>query len=281
MPELPEVETIRRQLAPIIEGSRIAGVVVSDAKWVAPASPRAFADQLSGRTVTRLERRGKYFVTRLDDGSALVMHLRMTGNLLYIAENATQPERYLRGLLRIETLDGMAIGSIAFTDPRRFGTAEIISGEEALDRYFAGRLGPEPFASEFDGAYLHARSRGRRTPIKALLLDQRVVAGVGNIYADEALFRSRLAPARRSDRLTRAQAEELTKAVREVLLAGIESNGASFRDLRDVYGNKGSFQDQFLVHRREGLPCPACGAAVIKTRCAGRGTYYCKICQKR
>ncbi len=280
MPELPEVETIRRQLAPVVEGLRITQVSVEDAKWVQPLAPAAFERALTERKIVELGRRGKYFVTRLEDHSALVMHLRMTGNLLYIPEADDAPTAHLRGQIWLEDARGRARGSLAFTDPRRFGTAEIVHDAESLAAYFDSRLGPEPFDERFDGAYLKSRTRGRKTPIKAVLLDQAVVAGVGNIYADEALFRARISPQRRAARITAAQAELLSETVRDALSAGIDAKGASIDDFRDAYGVKGSFQDQFLVHRREGLPCPECETPVTKIRCAGRGTYYCRTCQR-
>jgi formamidopyrimidine-DNA glycosylase len=275
LPELPEVETIRRQLAPVAEGNVIEQVEVTDARWVAPASVRAFEKKLTGRRLIKLGRRGKYFVAELDDGSALVMHLRMTGNLLYIPEGDAVPESHLRGQLWLDSG-----GSLVFTDPRRFGTAELIPNPEELQTFLGARLGPEPFDDFFDGPYLYTQTHGRKTPIKAVLLDQRVVAGVGNIYADEALFRARVAPQRRAARVTKAQAELLTETVQDALNAGIDAKGASIDDFRDAYGVKGSFQDQFLVHRREGLPCPECDTPIKKIRCAGRGTYYCPSCQK-
>ncbi|MGK2879095.1 MAG: bifunctional DNA-formamidopyrimidine glycosylase/DNA-(apurinic or apyrimidinic site) lyase [Solirubrobacterales bacterium] len=280
MPELPEVETIRRQLAPVAEGNVIEQVEVTDARWVSPASVKAFEKALTGRKLVRLGRRGKYFVAELDDDSALVMHLRMTGNLLFIPEGEPVPDSHLRGQLWLSSPRGKSKGSLAFTDPRRFGTAELIPTRAALDAFLAARLGPEPFDESFDGPCLHSHTRGRKTPIKAVLLDQRVVAGVGNIYADEALFRARVAPQRRAARITRSQAELLTETVQDALSAGIDAKGASIDDFRDAYGVKGSFQDQFLVHRREGLPCPECDTPIKKIRCAGRGTYYCPTCQK-
>lgn len=279
MPELPEVETIRRQLAPIVEGTRIEQVEVSDARWVAPSAPAKFAKQLTGRKIVELARRGKYFVARLDDGAALVMHLRMTGNLLFLPPDEPGPQSHVRGRLWLSTPRGREVGTLVFADPRRFGTAEVIPDPESLERYLGARLGPEPFAEFFDGPYLHRHTRGRKTPIKAVLLDQRIVAGVGNIYADEALYRARVAPQKRAARITRAQAELLAETVREALTAGIDAKGASIDDFRDAYGVKGSFQDQFLVHRREGLECPSCGGAVKKIRVAGRGTYFCPTCQ--
>lgn len=277
MPELPEVETIRRQVAPMVDGMEIEAVAVSDDRWVLPHTSDEFEQRLTGRRVVALKRRGKYFLFELDNGESLVMHLRMTGNLLYLPEDAPTPKSHLRGQLWLRTPRGRAVGSLAFTDPRRFGTAEIVEDEVA---YLSTRLGPEPFDESFDGPMLHSRTRGRKTPIKAVLLDQRVVAGVGNIYADEALYRAGIAPHKRAARLTRAQCELLADTVRDALAAGIDAKGASIDDFRDAYGVKGSFQEQFLVHRREGLECPGCGAPVIKTRVAGRGTYFCRRCQK-
>ncbi|MBI4897140.1 MAG: bifunctional DNA-formamidopyrimidine glycosylase/DNA-(apurinic or apyrimidinic site) lyase [Actinobacteria bacterium] len=275
MPELPEVETIRRQLAPVIEGRAIAAACVRDPKWVQPVRSSAFERGLTGRTIVHAGRRGKYFSFKLDDGAFLIMHLRMTGNLLYLSESAAVPEKYLRGTL---TLDGGA--ALAFVDPRRFGTALVLADADQADGYFAARLGPEPFDTSFSGDLLHAVTRGRKTSIKAVLLDQRTVAGVGNIYADEALYRAGISPRRRASRLTKAQCERLGDGVRAALRAGIDAKGASIDDFRDAYGVRGSFQDQFLVHRREGLPCPSCGLPVTKTVVAGRGTYFCRDCQR-
>jgi formamidopyrimidine-DNA glycosylase len=271
VPELPEVETIRRQIAPVVEGQTIEAIEVRDARWVLPHKPAQFEKLLTGRTIVSLERRGKYFLFNLDDGLTLVMHLRMTGNLLYLESEDRSELPHLRGELWLG--NG---GSLVFTDPRRFGTAEVVEATE----YFSGRLGPEPFDDAFSGEYLFGFSRKRKAPIKGVLLDQKVVAGVGNIYADEALFRAGIAPQKRAGRLTRAQSALLADTVRDALNAGIDAKGASIDDFRDAYGVKGSFQDQFLVHRREGLECPQCGAPVIKTRVAGRGTYYCRNCQK-
>jgi formamidopyrimidine-DNA glycosylase len=280
MPELPEVETIRRQLAPVVEKMTIEQVEVLDPRWVAPARVSTFEKKLTGRSIVSLDRRGKYFVMRLDDGSALVMHLRMTGNLLYLPEDAPTPEKHLRGQIWLTTERGRAAGSLAFTDPRRFGTAELFDDEDSLSTYLNERLGPEPFDELFDGPFLYRFTRGRKTPIKAILLDQRVVAGVGNIYADEACFRAGVAPQKRAARITRAQAERLAETVRDALNAGIDAKGASIDDFRDAYGVKGSFQDQFLVHLREDRECTVCGTPVKKIRVAGRGTYFCPTCQR-
>lgn len=275
MPELPEVETIRRQLAPVVEGRLVTNVLVTDPRLVAPETPRGFANRLTGCRIERAGRRGKYFDFTLDDGAELIMHLRMTGNLLYLSEAAATPSAHLRAVMLLD--NGAAL---AFTDPRRFGTATIVESATDADAYFASRLGPEPFDDEFTGSYLHQATRGRRAPVKALLLDQRRIAGIGNIYADEAMYRAGIAPARRAGRLTLKQCDLLRDAIRDALTAGIDAKGASIDDFRDAYGVRGSFQDQFLVHRREGLPCPGCGATVVKTRVAGRGTYFCRDCQR-
>lgn len=280
MPELPEVETIRGQLAPVVEGCVIAGVEVKDPRWITPHKVSEFERALSGASIKTLGRRGKYLLLAETSGSTLVMHLRMTGNLLFIREGDPLPERHLRGAFWLESTRGRSVGTLAFTDPRRFGTAQIFDSTAQLDAYLDARLGPEPFDDEFDGAYLHGSLKGRRTPIKAILLDQKVVSGIGNIYADEALFRAGIAPRRSAARISRPRADRLAETIRDALAAGIDAKGASIDDFRDAYGVQGSFQDQFLVHRREGLPCPTCASTVVKVRCAGRGTYFCPACQK-
>lgn len=278
MPELPEVETLRRQLAPALRGLRIEEAEVGDPRFVAPARPAEFEARLAGRTILDFTRRGKYFLAQLDNGATLVMHLRMTGNLLLIDEDTPAPA-HKRAEFWLADPRGRAAGSLVFNDPRRFGTAAIFADAAELDSYLDSRLGPEPFGDDFGARYLRDHCRGRKTPIKAVLLDQRTVAGIGNIYADEALFRAEIRPQRSAGRLTRAEAERLVEGVRDALNAGIDAKGATIDDFRDAYGAKGSFQDQFLVHRREGLPCPVCGTTVKKIRCAGRGTYFCPKCQ--
>jgi formamidopyrimidine-DNA glycosylase len=200
------------------------------------------------------------------------MHLRMTGNLL-LAPVGAPP--YTRVWLRLDECD------LAYTDPRRFGTGELAVGPAALDAFFAARLGVEPFGEAFTAAHLHALARSSRAPIKAFLLDQKRIAGVGNIYADEALFRARIHPLRPANRLTRPQAEALRDAVVASLSAGIAAKGATIDDFRNPDGADGAFQDEFLVHRREGEPCPRCGRPVRKLRAGGRGTYVCERCQPK
>jgi formamidopyrimidine-DNA glycosylase len=272
MPELPEVETIRRHLAPHVEGRRLTALEILDERWSRPLSGRELADALEGRVIERLNRRGKYLVWELAGEAYLLQHLRMTGTLLLDPVGAPP---YTRVWLRLDDHD------VAYTDPRRFGTGELALGEPALDAFFAARLGLEPFDDDFTTAHLHAMARTSRAPVKAFLLDQKRIAGVGNIYADEALFRAGIHPLRPANRLTRRQLEALREGVIASLSAGIAAKGASIDDFRDPDGVQGTFQDQFLVHLREGEPCPRCGGSVRKLRAAGRGTYVCERCQPR
>jgi formamidopyrimidine-DNA glycosylase len=276
MPELPEVETIRRHLAPHVEGRRLSAVKVLDPRWCRPLAPDELAGAVEGRIVERLARRGKYLVWELEADVFLLMHLRMTGTLLLDPAGAPP---YARVWLRLER--GGEMRQVAFSDPRRFGTGELALGPEALARFFADRLGEEPLDGAFTATHLHAQARASRAPIKALLLDQRRVAGVGNIYADEALFRAGIHPLRPANRLTAAQCRALRDAVVASLEAGIAAKGATIDDFRDPDGARGAFQDQFLVHRRAGEACFTCGRPIRKLRAAGRGTYVCEGCQPR
>jgi formamidopyrimidine-DNA glycosylase len=273
MPELPEVETIRRHLAPHVEARVLTELDVEDPRWCEPLSPGELRDAVEGRTIERLGRRGKYLVWELADEVFLLMHLRMTGTLLL---DPAPGMLYRR--VRIVLSDGH---ELAFCDPRRFGTGQLVLGSDALEAFFATRVGLEPLGPELTGQTLRSLARGRRAPIKAFLLDQRRVAGVGNIYADEALFRARVHPLRPAGTLTREQYEELATAVKAVLLAGIDAGGASIDDFRHPDGVQGAFQHGFQVHLRRGEPCPRCGTEIVKFVAAGRGTYCCETCQKR
>jgi formamidopyrimidine-DNA glycosylase len=277
MPELPEVETIRRQLAPELEGRMLQGLEVLDPRWCAPAHPEELADAVRGRRIERVSRRGKYLLVELADEVTLVMHLRMTGTLLLVAMEEDDADRpHLRA--RLELDDGRRV---LFCDQRRFGTGEVLLGADTVDEYFAARLGVEPLSPAFTADALRALARDRKAPVKAFLLTQERVAGVGNIYADEALFRARLHPLRPVGTLRRGQIASLRDAVVESLEAGIDARGATIDDFRHTDGARGSFQDRFLVHRREGEPCPRCGSPIRKLRAAGRGTYVCPRCQPR
>jgi formamidopyrimidine-DNA glycosylase len=289
MPELPEVETIRRRLAPLVEGRTLRSLEVLDAKWCQPLHPTELRDALEGRVVERLWRRGKYLIWEAQDEVYLLMHLRMTGTLLFDPPPGTLYTR-VRFSLDEPPSDGSAGSAaeggqaghvLAFCDPRRFGTGELALGYDDLEEFLDARLGVEPLSPDFTTEHLYLQTRKRRTPIKALLLDQRRVAGVGNIYANEALFRARIHPLRSAGLLKRRQVAALRDAVVASLEAGLGAGGASIDDFRHPDGVMGAFLDEFLVHSREGEPCTVCGTPVRKFIAAGRGTYACESCQTR
>jgi len=276
MPELPEVETLRRQLAPAVEGRVVAGIEVLDGRWCAPAAAAEFKDAVQGRRVERISRRGKYLTWELQDEVHLVMHLRMTGNLLLIPAEDHAPRPHTRVDIALDSRE-----RVLFTDVRRFGTGVVLLGDEARDDYFAERLGVEPLDANFTADALRALVAGRKAPVKAFLLSQERIAGVGNIYADEALYRAGIHPLRPVGTLKRDQIAALRDAVVACLEAGIDARGATIDDFRHADGARGSFQDRFLVHLREGEPCTRCSRTIVKMRAAGRGTYVCEGCQPR
>jgi len=295
MPELPEVETIRGQLAPVVEGRRLTRIEVLDARWCRPLEPAELEAALGGRRVERLGRRGKYLVWSFSGDVHLAQHLRMTGAVLVDPDpepahvrvrmrlgsaRATKPARSGQGRSARRTRSNGG-RRLVIDDPRRFGTGELLLGSEALEAFFAARLGLEPLDERFTAEHLRALARGRQAPIKAFLLDQRRIAGVGNIYADEALFRARVHPLRPAGSLTREQYARLCDGVVAALNAGIDARGASIDDFRHIDGVQGSFQDQFLVHLRAGEPCSRCGGEIVKMVVGGRGTYVCETCQPR
>ncbi len=273
MPELPEVETIRRQLAPRLEGRRIELAEILDPRWTRPHPWQPVQEALRGAAVQRLARFGKYLAWELSGDRHLLLHLRMTGVLLL--DPRSEP---IHTRVRFELDDG---GRLVYVDPRRFGTGHLLGSRAERDAYLAERIAVEPFTPAFTGEYLRRSARGRMAPVKAWVLDQRRIAGVGNIYADEALFRARIHPLRPVGGLTGPQLERLRDAIEEALQAGIEAKGASIDDFRHLDGARGSFQDRFLVHRRAGEPCPNCGRPIRKIVVGGRGTYVCEHCQPR
>jgi len=289
MPELPEVETVCRQLEPEIEGRVIERLEVLDARWCRPMPPRRLEKAVAEATIEGLGRRGKYLLLALDGKRTLVMHLRMTGNLvlvegedkldpsegmrLYEGERSTS-ERHLRARFALD--DGRELW---FTDPRRFGEAFLIDDADLEARF--ERLGVEPLSGDFTPELLAAVSAGRTAPLKSFLLDQSRIAGVGNIYADEALFRARLHPLSPAGSMRPEHHEALRDAVVAALEAGIDRGGASIDDYRDGRGEKGTMQEEFLVHTREGEPCPNCGEPIVRIVVSGRSTYYCPHCQVR
>jgi formamidopyrimidine-DNA glycosylase len=273
VPELPEVETIRSRLAPGLVGRRFEHVEIADARLTRPESPEAVAAELAGERVADVRRRGKYLIFEFESGRHLLIHLRMTGSLEHPATDGTDPYRRAR-----VTLDDGS--DIAYRDVRRFGTWLLLEPGE-LDEYLDARIGGEPFDAAFTTAVLGRALAGRTAPIKAALLDQKAVAGVGNIYADEALWRARIHPLRPAGELERAQLSELRKAIRKTLELGIARQGATLRDFRDSRGRRGRMQLEFRVYGREGEPCDRCGTPIAKIRAAGRGTWYCPSCQPR
>ena len=273
MPELPEVETIRRQLAPHLEGRTIVEAQILDPRWTRPDPPAAVENELRGAAVERIGRAGKYLIWSLSGERFLLQHLRMTGTLLY---DPGVPPPHTHVLLELD--DGHRL---VYVDPRRFGTGHLVHGEAARDEYLTSRIGIEPLTPEFTAAHLRELARWRTAPVKAFVLDQRHIAGVGNIYADEALFRAGIHPLRPAGRLTGADWERVREGIEEALNAGIAAKGASIDDFRHVDGARGSFQDLFLVHRRAGEPCPRCGRTIRKIVVGGRGTYVCEHCQPK
>jgi formamidopyrimidine-DNA glycosylase len=289
MPELPEVETVCRQLDPELRGATVEELEVLDPRWCRPMPSGNLERMVRGATVEGLGRRGKYLLLGLDGGRTLVMHLRMTGNLvlvddedkldpsvgrrLYEGERSAS-ERHLRARFRLG--DGRELW---FTDPRRFGEAFPID-DDRLEARFA-KLGVEPLSDDFTAEHLGAMAAGRTAPLKSFLLDQSRLAGVGNIYADEALFRARLHPLSPADSMKPEHLEALREGVVAALEAGIDGGGASIDDYRDGRGEKGRMQEEFLVHTREGKPCPRCGTAIVRIVVSGRSTYSCPCCLVR
>jgi len=272
VPELPEVETVRKRLEPLVRGRTIVRADVLDPRLVDPATPAHVSARLAGARIGRLERRGKYLVVRLDDDAAVLVHLRMTGNVLHLSGQEAPP--YVRATLHLD--DG---ARVVFSDVRRFGTWLVLEADEVAP-YLDERLGPEPFDAGFGAATLRRAFARRRAPVKALLLDQRLIAGVGNIYADEALYRARIHPTTPAGEVSRSALARLAAAVRDVLLVGIESQGASIRDYRTPAGGYGSMQERFQVFERDGEACLRCGTRIVKLVVAGRGTHVCPRCQR-
>jgi formamidopyrimidine-DNA glycosylase len=274
MPELPEVETVRTGLEPALASRRLERVEIRDVRLTAPDDPRAVAGELEGERVAAVERRGKYLVVRFESGRALLAHLRMTGSFR-LAANGAAPEDdpYVRAVV---TLDNGS--DVTYRDVRRFGTWRLLEPAE-IDPYLATRLGVEPLGPRFSASWLEHRLAGRRAPVKAALLDQRTVAGLGNIYADEALWRARVHPLRPAGELTPEEVRRLVGAVRASLRHGIAMQGATLRDYRRPGGEEGGMQHEFHVYGRAGEPCDRCGGPIEKTRVGGRGTWYCPRCQ--
>jgi len=272
MPELPEVETVRAGIAGVLEGARITEATIADPRLVRPFAPEIVAAELRGERVEGVERRGKYLVVRFESGRVLLIHLRMTGSFRVAVTGSLGDDPHRRAVLSLDN------GSdVAYRDVRRFGTWELLEPGD-LTPYLARRLGPEPLG-RLSSQELGERLRGRRTSLKAALLDQRTIAGLGNIYVDEALWYARLHPLRPAGGLDAPELKSLHRGIRRALRLGIERQGASLRDYAQPDGERGEMQDEFRVYGREGEPCDRCGTPIAKTRVAGRGTHYCPRCQ--
>jgi formamidopyrimidine-DNA glycosylase len=283
MPELPEVETVRRGLLPVMEGALIARAEVNrpDLRWPLPSG---MAERLTGKRITALRRRSKYLLADLDSGETLLIHLGMSGRMLISGAVLGQfhhdhpaPQKHDHVVLH---MDGGA--RVTFNDARRFGAMDLMPTGIAMEHPLLAGLGPEPFGNEFSESYLAARLKGRRTPIKAALLDQAVVAGLGNIYVAETLYRAHVSPLRLAGDLTSRSISLIVQAIREVLAEAIEAGGSSLRDFRQANGELGYFSKHFQVYDREGQPCetPGCRGTVTRSVQSGRSTFWCPACQR-
>lgn len=283
MPELPEVETVRRGLAPVMEGRVIerADVHRPDLRW---PFPEDMAARLTGKRVERLRRRSKYILADLSSGETLLIHLGMSGRMLISGDGVgafhhphTPLKKHDHVVLHIE---GGA--RVTFNDARRFGAMDLTPTGLADTHPLLTRLGPEPLGNAFSEAYLAERLSQRRMPIKSALLDQRIVAGLGNIYVCEVLHRARLSPKRQAGRIAAARAGALVPIIREVLSEAIEAGGSSLRDFRQSDGELGYFQHKFRVYDRKGEPCstPGCHGTIARIVQSGRSTFYCAQCQR-
>lgn len=287
MPELPEVETVRCGLLPALEGHRIARAELrrDGLRWPFPPD---MAQRLSGATVLHLRRRSKYLLADLDTGESLLVHLGMSGRMVVSGFAAAHvPGQFHFDHPALEKHDHVLLhmengARITFNDPRRFGAMDICA-TGALDMHpLLARIGPEPLGNEFNTTYLLHRLAGRKSSIKAALLDQRIVAGLGNIYVCEALFRAGISPARAAGRISRQRIETLTETIRSTLREAIDAGGSSLRDYRQADGELGYFQHSFRVYGREGAACitPGCTSFVRRALQSGRSTYYCPSCQR-
>ena len=271
MPELPEVETTARGIAPHVVGQRITRVVVRERRLRRPI-PRNFAASVTGQEIGEVRRRGKYLLLITADGT-LIIHLGMSGSLRLVPA-ATAVEKHDHVDLQLS--NGLAL---RLRDPRRFGLMLWTHEDPACHPLLSG-LGPEPLAADFDGEYLFQRSRGRRVAVKPFIMDAKVVVGVGNIYANEALFAARIHPLRPAGGVTRAEYRALADAVKKVLRHAIDQGGTTLRDFVAGDGRPGYFQQRLNVYGREGEPCPRCGKEIKCIRLGQRATYFCSHCQR-
>lgn len=270
MPELPEVETICRELAPLVAGRRITGFELFWERTLRGIEPRDFQHHITGRHVSSLSRRGKYLVFAMEDGFSFSVHFKMTGSLVSGITGGQMPS-YTRAVFRLDNST-----SLYFTDPRKFGRIEALNSS----LHPITRLGPEPLESGFTVECLAGVLAGRRAPVKSVLLEQKLVAGIGNMYADEALYLARIHPLRPAESLKPSETAALHSAIREVLLAAIERKGATVSNYTRPGGEAGRAQEGFKVAHRRGAGCPCCNTPLERITVRQRGTYLCPRCQK-
>jgi formamidopyrimidine-DNA glycosylase len=285
MPELPEVETIRQGLIRCMVGHRLAKVDQRRADLRFPL-PKDFARRVTGRTVTSIDRRAKYLLLHLDDGMVLMIHLGMSGRIVVGKEGAGKTVgEFHRATGGRDVHDHVVFTTdqgytVTFNDPRRFGMMDLVSNNALHEHKLLKALGPEPLDDAFDAKTLAGRLKGKRTPIKAAILDQNLVVGVGNIYACEALFRAGISPRRLAGTVQGERAERLVKAIKGVLHDAIKAGGSSLRDYVKADGELGYFQHHFQVYDREDQPCPKCKQTIKRAVQGGRSTFYCAKCQR-
>ncbi len=274
MPELPEVETVKKTLEKKLAGLTITGVEIMMPKVIREPEPRQFANLVTGKKITKLGRRGKYLLIYLSEFSVLVIHLRMTGRLVYTRPE-DPPPRHTHVVFHLS--DGC---QLRFADMRQFGRI-LLTDTRRLDQVKGLKdLGPEPLGPEFTREFLRKELKRKRVRLKSLLLDQTFVAGLGNIYADEALYRSRLHPERIAQSLSPREIASLYRSIIEVLEEAILNRGTSMRDYVDGDGRAGNYQKLLRVYNREGQQCFRCGSNIARIKVGGRSSYYCPSCQK-
>lgn len=277
MPELPEVETVMRGLMPAMENRKIVKADVHREGLRRPFPP-LFADRLSGARVEGMHRRAKYILMALDSGESLLVHLGMSGKVTIDDSGALVPGKHDHVVLDME--NGIRI---LFNDPRRFGMLDLLDSKNPEAHKMLATLGPEPLGNRFDASYLEQKLKGRKSPIKSSLLDQRIIAGLGNIYVCEALWRAGINPLSSSGSLNPAQLSSLTGHIRDVLSEAIRAGGSSLKDYRQANGELGYFQHSFAVYGREGEPCrkPGCLGKITRIVQSGRSSFYCPTCQQQ
>ncbi|WP_294229021.1 bifunctional DNA-formamidopyrimidine glycosylase/DNA-(apurinic or apyrimidinic site) lyase [uncultured Shimia sp.] len=283
MPELPEVETVRRGLQPTMEGATITRAQVNrpDLRW---PLPERMAERLTGAKVTQLRRRSKYILADLDTNESLLIHLGMSGRMTVSGDPLGQfAHNHPKAEKHDHVVFDMDNGArVTFNDPRRFGAMDLLPSNNTETHPLIAKLGPEPLGNDFHESYLADRLTNKNTPIKSALLDQRIVAGLGNIYVCEALFRAGIAPKRKAGAISKPRAHSLVPIIRDVLQEAIEAGGSSLRDFRQADGELGYFQHSFGVYGREGEPCktPNCTSKICRITQSGRSSFYCPQCQR-